>query len=137
MARDGIGNILNNLPAEKPMRQTAFYALHNTAMRVNGINGTNTPTLIVAILAIIQAYLPPLSICPPPFTGKVRSHFTYGLFCFVLRVELGVKDGSKEGDELGIAFACALERVDRCLRVGVRTACVGELGLVACAETGE
>ena len=48
-----------------------------------------------------------------------------------------VKDSTQESGELGIAFACAGDRVDGRLRVGMCAACVGELGVVASAVVGK
>ena len=48
-----------------------------------------------------------------------------------------VKDGTEERGKLGIAFACAGDGVDGRLRVGVRAARVGELGVIASAVVGK
>ena len=48
-----------------------------------------------------------------------------------------VEDGTQESGELGIAFACAGDRVDGRLRVGMCAARVGELGVIASAVVGK
>lgn len=48
-----------------------------------------------------------------------------------------VEYGAEEGGELGIAATCAGDGVDGCLWVGMLTARVGELGLVAGAVLGK
>jgi len=48
-----------------------------------------------------------------------------------------VEDGTQESGELGVASACAGDRVDGRLRVGMCAACVGELGVIASAEVGK
>ena len=55
------------------MRRSSWDALHDTVTGMDGIDRPDTPTLVVPVLPVIHAYLPPVgaAVPPPPFATYI------------------------------------------------------------------
>ena len=54
------------------MRRTARNALHDAGTVIDDIDRPDTPTVIVAVLAVVHTDLPPITIAgTPPFAGYI------------------------------------------------------------------
>ena len=65
---EGVPDVFDDHFAEEPMRGTTGDALHDAGTVIDGINGSDTPTVIVAVLAVVHADFPPITgTGTPPF----------------------------------------------------------------------
>lgn len=55
------------------MGGSAGNALHDAAVRMDGIDRSYAPTVVVPVLPVVHTYLPPVcaSVFPPPFAAYI------------------------------------------------------------------
>ena len=53
------------------MRHAARDALETLCFSIKNIERTDAPTVVIAILPVIHAVLPPVTILSPPFTSDI------------------------------------------------------------------
>lgn len=72
-AFDGGPYIAGDLFAEEPVGGAAGDSLHDAVMRMDGIDRADTPTVVIAVLAVVHTYLPPVgaAVATPPFAAYI------------------------------------------------------------------
>ena len=66
MIPNAFPDVLKDHLPEEPVRGAARDTLHDAAVVIDSIDGADPPAVVIAVLGIVQADLPPVAAVTPP-----------------------------------------------------------------------